>query len=537
MIIYNKETPILLVVSGFIENIRRIINIFEQIEPKRLYLYFDAPEYESQAAEYVKIESIFKEIKWKCIIKTLRNKTHLGYDETMLKAAKWLFRNEEEGIVLDDRNIPFPAFFAFCSNLLEKYRYDERIGHISCNDFLKSDKKKKTNNSYYFSKLINVSSGWASWQRVWKDMGKELKTFAAFKKLNIIENIPTHKPFRFHWHVLEHIDKKWEFDYEYINLINNRLSVVPDIRNISLKDYELLEIIHPKFMVNPATEELKFQEKKYQFVAITPNKPDGMEFLNEKMLLFNTDAGKRIKIPQIIHQIYEDPDGPPANLLHIAESWKELMPNWEYRFWNRTMINNFLETTCQDFLEYYHAYKFNVQRWDAIRYLILYHIGGLYVDFDYECIRPLDVLLTDSTCCMGMEPTINSIAFNKSLTVGNALMASVPKHPYMAAIIEDMKTNFHVDYRKKDSLQIIESTGPFMVTRVYERLKQKKSVTLLPVCLVTPLSIKEVWMLRSGNAPPDVIKKVKDAFAIHYFMGSWSPQTNDWEEWQKKMNK
>ena len=92
-----------------------------------------------------------------------------------------------------------------------------------------------------------------------------------------------------------------------------------------------------------------------------------------------------------------------------------------------------------------------------VRYLILYHIGGLYVDFDYQCIRPLDVLLADSTCCMGMEPTINSCVYNKSLIVGNALMASAPKHPYMAAIIKDMKANFSVDYKKGESEQILET--------------------------------------------------------------------------------
>jgi mannosyltransferase OCH1-like enzyme len=153
---------------------------------------------------------------------------------------------------------------------------------------------------------------------------------------------------------------------------------------------------------------------------------------------------------------------------------------------------------------------------------------------DYECIQALDVLLTGSTCCMGMEPTVNSKIYKKRLIIGNALMASTPKHPYMAAIIEDMKTNFSVDYKTIESFQILESTGPFMVTRVYERFLKKKSVTLLPADLVTPLSIKEVFMLRTAHLHPDVLKKIENAFAIHYFFGSWTEQTAEGKRQVKK---
>jgi mannosyltransferase OCH1-like enzyme len=277
-------------------------------------------------------------------------------------------------------------------------------------------------------------------------------------------------------------------------------------------------------MVHPVTEELELQELKYHIPAITPNIPDGVAFLQEKLLPFTTESAKRIKIPRIIHQIYEDLAGPPANLLNIAESWKEHHPEWEYRFWNRQMMHDFLEFYCADFLPFYHSYPFNVQRWDAIRYLILYHIGGMYADLDYECIRPLDVLLTGSTCCMGMEPFLHKNAINL-LPIGNALMASMPKHPYMAAIINDLKTNFSVNYKKGDTKQIMASTGPQMVARVYDQYKKKEDVTLLPADLISPLSIKEVLMLRSGHARPDVLKKVEKAFAIHYCFGSWRPQT------------
>jgi mannosyltransferase OCH1-like enzyme len=537
MITYNKETPILLVACGSLETTKRIFIELQRIEPQRLYLSFNIFDNEEQASAQKEIMSIVSNIKWECKVKVLSKEIPLVntsltkyyyrsiFNPSMLKAICWFFRKETEGIVLDGFSVPYPAFFAFCSCLLEKYRYDERIGHISGWDFRKSNRKLATNDSYYYSKLVNISYGWASWRRVWQDINIQSKTFRAFKKLNIIEEIPSHNPFLYQWHYLNHLNTHWESRCEYANLINNRLSIVQDTGQIPVNEYEFADMKHPDFMVNQFTEDLRLQEQKYNIPVITANKPDSITFLQEKLSSFSTEAAKQMKIPRVIHQIYEDPAGPSANELRMAQSWKEKMPNWEYRFWDRQMIHDFLEFQCPDFLACYHSYPFNVQRWDAIRYLILYHIGGLYVDMDYECIEPLDVLLSGSTCCMGMEPTINSRVHNKPLIVGNALMASKPGHPYMAAVIEDMKSNFFVNYGKGDSIQVMESTGPFLVTRVYEQFKKKKEVTLLPADLVTPLSMKEVWLLQAGGVTKELEGKVEKAFAVHYFFGSWTSQT------------
>lgn len=279
-------------------------------------------------------------------------------------------------------------------------------------------------------------------------------------------------------------------------------------------------------MVNPLTEELRIQELKYRMPTVTHNEPDSMALIQEKLFSYNAAAVQRMKIPRIIHHIYEDPAGPPGNLFQISKSWQERMPQWEYRFWNKQMIADFLKSICPDFSDIYHSYPFNVQRWDAIRYLILYHIGGLYVDMDYECIRPLDVLLADSTCCMGMEPTINSRIYNKALVVGNALMASKPKHPYIAKIIEELKKNYCVNYGESESAQVLESTGPFMTTRVYEKFKRKKDITLLPADLVAPLTAREMLALRIGYKHSDILKKIKNAYAIHHFWGTWFEQVD-----------
>ena len=232
-------------------------------------------------------------------------------------------------------------------------------------------------------------------------------------------------------------------------------------------------------------------------------------------------AGETGKIPLLIHQVYEDMNGPSEALLTISASWKKYHPVYEYRFWNKESMEDFLHVDFPEFLPVYRNYPYNVQRWDAIRYLLLYRFGGLYADMDYECFAPLDVLLQDAACCMGLEPHIHAMRLNKPFLVGNALMATVPAHPYFKMLIEDMMENQHTFFSQSRVSQILESTGPCLTTRIYNLYQDKEQIRLLPAELIAPLSFQEVRLLVEGTQSDEIDHKIEKAYAIHYYMGSW----------------
>jgi mannosyltransferase OCH1-like enzyme len=245
-------------------------------------------------------------------------------------------------------------------------------------------------------------------------------------------------------------------------------------------------------------------------------------FLKEKRASLSGSCGEHLKIPKIIHQIYENPDI-PEYLLEIAKTWKQYHPGWEYRFWDRLAIERFLEAVCPEYISLYKAFSFDVQRWDAIRYLILYYQGGLYADMDYECLEPLDALLYGSNCCMGLEPPANAVSFNMPYIVGNALMASVPGHPYFERVIRDVfsESNTSMPENKNKSFHILETTGPFMTTRIYDAYPSSEEITLLSAELIAPLTPAEVQQLLNGYETKEMEEKIEKAFAVHYFFGSW----------------
>lgn len=231
-------------------------------------------------------------------------------------------------------------------------------------------------------------------------------------------------------------------------------------------------------------------------------------------------------IPKIIHQIYEDMSGPPKKLKEMSKSWIKHHPDWEYQFWNKNDIENFILDKYPYFTDIYNKFPYNVQRWDTIRYLILYEVGGLYVDFDYECKKNIEPLLTNE-CIMGLEPQSHANIHKMSYIVGNAFMATIPNHPYFKEIINNI---FIYPKRYKKTYPkwkyILETTGPFLTTNVYNNTIYKKNIELLSPDLISPLSIEDINMISNRRYRYHIQKKTKKAFAIHYFSGSWHCQLN-----------
>ena len=77
-------------------------------------------------------------------------------------------------------------------------------------------------------------------------------------------------------------------------------------------------------------------------------------------------------IPTIIHQIWSDSEMPlPEHFKVLCDTWKKDYPEWEYRLWNDQMMDQFVQEHYPQYWNIYSRFPYNVQRWDAMRYLIL----------------------------------------------------------------------------------------------------------------------------------------------------------------------
>ena len=85
----------------------------------------------------------------------------------------------------------------------------------------------------------------------------------------------------------------------------------------------------------------------------------------------------------------------PSEWVDYQRSWRLHQPDWEYRLWTDADNAEFVRSTFPDFWPTFRELPFEIQRVDAVRYLILLEFGGLYADLDTQCLMPFDGLLAE----------------------------------------------------------------------------------------------------------------------------------------------
>ena len=236
------------------------------------------------------------------------------------------------------------------------------------------------------------------------------------------------------------------------------------------------------------------------------------------------------KIPKIIHQIWSGIEEPlPEHFKELGETWKEHYPGWKYELWDNDRMNKFILEYYPEYQDIYQRFPFHVQRWDAIRYLILDKIGGMYVDFDYESIKPLDNLINDKNCCFAMEKKSHAQQFKRKEMFNNALMLSEPQHPFMKLIIENVFSEKALTLDSSNKfLCVLNSTGPWILMDLYEQLpeKEKENIYLVPDQYVTPFDVIEAFRFKQGEISDELEICLKEAYAVHYYFDGWKGYMN-----------
>lgn len=231
-----------------------------------------------------------------------------------------------------------------------------------------------------------------------------------------------------------------------------------------------------------------------------------------------------MKAPKIIHQIWSGIDEPlPDNFRRLGETWKRDYPDWQYEFWDNQRMNLFIKEHYPQYWYVYCKYQYDIQRWDAIRYLILDKIGGMYVDFDYESIKPMNSLLENKTCCFSLEKDFISNHFR---IFNNALMLSSPGHPFMQRIVKYVFSRTILtkpNYGTKN-MEVFNTTGPYALIRLYDTLtdQEKEDIYLIPAKYVSPFTGHEAEEYRYGVRNQELKDCLKEAYAIHYFFSNWA---------------
>lgn len=210
-------------------------------------------------------------------------------------------------------------------------------------------------------------------------------------------------------------------------------------------------------------------------------------------------------IPKKLHIIWIGDDKKRPD--RWISTWCEKHPDWEIKIWG----NDDLKSICwktQKQIDVFLKYKKYEGVADCMRYEILEQHGGVYVDADSICKKPMDDLLECDFF------TVYSGSNDDPLRVANGFIGSVPNHPVMAEMIKAIVT-LENPYKKWSwrhmrmlKTQPWKTVGPILFTKVLASYK----VNILPSFTFLPhhfgdalVSVEEMAILS------------KDSYAEHFW--------------------
>ncbi|KAG2077312.1 glycosyltransferase family 32 protein [Suillus decipiens] len=214
-----------------------------------------------------------------------------------------------------------------------------------------------------------------------------------------------------------------------------------------------------------------------------------------------TEHGKLERIPRIIHQTWKS-ETLPADWKHLSEACRNMMPDYDYMLWTDASSREFIAEHYSWFLDTFDNYDFTIQRADAIRYFVLYHYGGIYLDLDVGCLRPLDPLL------------VFPVILPKTIPVGvsNDLMFAAKGHPFLSQTIHNLVTFDHSWILNYPTVMF--STGPMFLSIQYSLYTASH-----PITSYEPGDVRILpKSLYGKNAKPE---EAPHSFFAHYYGSSW----------------
>jgi len=197
-------------------------------------------------------------------------------------------------------------------------------------------------------------------------------------------------------------------------------------------------------------------------------------------------------IPKIFHQIWLGNTELPLPFQVLRDHTLNLHPTWEYKLWTEKNLPPLINQKLYDSQErlFYKA--------DVLRYEILAHYGGIYLDTDFLIYRSIEPLLRN---------TDHFLAYEATDWVCNSIMGFVPNHWFAWKLVAQAS----IRARHYNDRWGVDRFGPGLIT---ECAKECQNLLIFPTGIFYPLKTSE-----AKERQFDEIPSAYGAHLWHDFVG------------------
>ena len=259
------ETPVALIIFNRPTQTAQVLEAISRARPKVLLVIGDGPRQHisGEADKVFECRELLERIDWPCQVLTNFSEINLGCRDRVSSGISWVFSKVEEAIILEDDCLPSGDFFKFTSELLERYRADERVGSISGSN--PNAVSLASSESYFYSNFPAIW-GWATWARVWNKYDASIPGWPNMERLGILAQVLTTKRAIDFWKsALDDVYSgkidTWDYQLALLHWTEGYFSIVPSknlVSNIGFGPEATHTLNQTSVYANMKTEDLEF---------------------------------------------------------------------------------------------------------------------------------------------------------------------------------------------------------------------------------------------------------------------------------------
>lgn len=229
---WTLPTPVAFLIFNRPQSTSSVFAAIRRARPPRLLIVADGPRAQrpGEAERCAQARAVAQQVDWPCEVETEFSAVNLGCRERVASGIDWVFSRVPEAIILEDDCVPEPTFFRFCSELLERYRDDPRVGMIGGTNVHADASRGTGGASYRFSKYTPIW-GWATWRRAWARYDRSAASWSEFERSGAFRAFTTPRE-RTYWQsafdgVRYRTIDTWDYQWTLTCWCESMLAVLP----------------------------------------------------------------------------------------------------------------------------------------------------------------------------------------------------------------------------------------------------------------------------------------------------------------------
>jgi hypothetical protein len=227
--------PVVLFLFNRAASLARVVDVLRCVRPQLVLAIADGPrpDHPEDVPRCIAARAIVERLDGPCHVVRNFAEINLGCDARIPTGLAWAFEHVSEAIVLEDDIVPDPSFFPWCAQMLDRYRDEPQVMHVSGRNHL----GRWTQSGDGHCLLRRASAwGWATWRRAWQSNvampgtpDDIMRTAAA----SAIEPVVVDNFLMLQELATKFKSSAWDTDWEIKKALLGGLSVVPSVNLVA----------------------------------------------------------------------------------------------------------------------------------------------------------------------------------------------------------------------------------------------------------------------------------------------------------------